>query len=147
MRRSEKRMREFAMRRLLLTPLLSSPNRKRNRGEDGEWTATPEKSTEPCASVKEQETIPKVVYRPPTNDLTGAEKIPENGKFSDPGSPKLRKSLVKNLEKRYLIQNLFPNMTVAGTRSIMAERTYVDDMRIVYNKDTDDEDTVTVPDC
>ena len=89
MRRSEKRMKEFAIRRLLMTPLLSSPNRKRVRGEDGEWTGTPEKPTESRVSEKMQEIIPTAVYRPVETDLTGAEKIPENGKFSDPGSPKM----------------------------------------------------------
>ena len=37
-------------------------------------------------------------------------------------------------------------MTVAAARSIMAERTYVDDMRFVYNKGTDDEDTMEADD-
>ena len=78
--------------------------------------------------------------------MSGTRGTPNTDKFPDKGSPKLRLGIMKKLEKRNLIQNLYPNLRASEMRPRLVERLYVDDARRTLNDGTNEDSMVETDD-
>ena len=120
--------RELSLRRMMI-PLISSPNVKRGRGEDGEWTSTlyfMDGATNEVVRVREDtidaveidvnKPIARAVYRSMGDDQPRSESTSQGKECPDPGSPMLRRNLIKNLGQKYMLKDLYNTKKSTETR-------------------------------
>ena len=121
-----------------MIPLVSSPTVKRGRGEDGRWTeelqSTPywmEGATNEVVRIgddaiesEKEKPVARAVYRAMGEDQPRSGSATQGREGLDPGSPRLRRGLIQNLEHKYKLPkltDLIPGLNPVLTRALLAE--------------------------